>query len=81
VLASESQPVDDKKAAPVIEQYLTNRKREELAVAEVKRLRDASKIEYVGDFAKFAGESAGTTTAAAEKSAPNDQDKGIAALR
>ena len=81
VLASESQPVDDKKAAPVIEQYLTNRKREELAVLEVKRLRDASKIQYVGDFAKFAGEPAGTTTAAVEKSVPSDQDKGIAALR
>ena len=82
VLASESQPVDDKKAAPVIEQYLTNRKREELAALEVKRLRDAAKIEYVGDFVKFAGEPAGTaTTVAAEKPAPGDQDKGIAALR
>jgi len=81
VLASESQPVDDKKAAPVIEQYLANRKREDLAALEVKRLRDAAKIQYMGDFTKFAGQTAGTTTARAEKSSPSDQDKGIAALR
>ncbi|HXY21192.1 MAG TPA: EpsD family peptidyl-prolyl cis-trans isomerase [Burkholderiaceae bacterium] len=82
VLASESQPVDDKKATPVIEQYLTNRKRDELASLEVKRLRDAAKIQYIGDFAKFVGEPAGnTTTVAADKPAPGDQDKGIAALR
>ena len=82
VLASESQPVDDKKATPVIEQYLSNRKRDELASLEVKRLRDAAKIQYIGDFAKFAGEPAGnTTTVAAEKPVPSDQDKGIAALR
>jgi EpsD family peptidyl-prolyl cis-trans isomerase len=79
VLASESQPVDDKKAAPVIDQFLSNRKREEVASAEVKRLRDAAKIEYVGDFSKYAGEA----PAQAAAKAPGDaQDsKGIAALR
>jgi EpsD family peptidyl-prolyl cis-trans isomerase len=81
VLASESQPVDEKKATPVIEQYLSNRKREELATAEVKRLRDAAKIEYVGDFAKYASDSSTTPpTVASGKPAPTDQDKGIAAL-
>lgn len=54
VLGSQVEPVDDKKAAPVIQQVLTNRKREELVATEIKRLRDASKIEYVGDFAKYA---------------------------
>jgi EpsD family peptidyl-prolyl cis-trans isomerase len=88
VVASESQPVDDKKAAPVIERYLTNRKREELAVAEVKRLRDAAKIEYVGDFSKYASDAApaqagakpsGAAAAAADQA--TEQNKGIAALR
>src|SRR5215470_357783 len=53
VLASQVQPVDDKQAAPVIEQFLTNRKRDQLAQEELKRLREAAKIEYVGDFAKY----------------------------
>jgi len=89
VLASEAQPVDDKRAAPVIEKYLSNRKREELAAAELKRLRDASKIEYVGDFAKYGTELASVQAAAAasevaakvaEKTVASEQDKGIAAL-
>ena len=95
VLASEPQPVSDKKATPAIEQFLTNRKRDELAAAEVKRLREAAKIEYVGDFSKYASEpvaKAAEPAAAASASAPvapeaaaktgaSDQDKGVAALR
>jgi EpsD family peptidyl-prolyl cis-trans isomerase len=80
VLASEPQPVDDKKATPVIEQYLTNRKREELASIEVKRLRDAAKLEYVGDFAKYASDAPSAVAAASAKPIAGDQDKGIAAL-
>lgn len=52
VVASESQPLDVKQATPFIEQFLTNLKRTELASAEVKKLREAAKIEYVGDYAK-----------------------------
>ena len=82
VLASESQPIDDKKAEPIIDQYLGNRKKEELAAAELKRLRDGAKIEYVGDFTRFAGELPATAGAAdAPKAAAGDQEKGIAALR
>jgi EpsD family peptidyl-prolyl cis-trans isomerase len=80
VLASQVQPVDDKKAAPVIEQFLSNHKRDELAVAEIKRLRDASKIEYQGEFTKYAAEPA-PQQADAKPAAAADQDKGIAALR
>jgi EpsD family peptidyl-prolyl cis-trans isomerase len=54
VLASQEQALDEAKATPLIEQYLTARKRDELARNEVKRLRDSAKIEYVGDFAKLA---------------------------
>ena len=54
VLASQVQPVDEAKATPAIEQFLTGRKREELAVAELKRLRSTAKLEYVGDFQKLA---------------------------
>lgn len=43
-------PLSPREAAPVIEQFLAGRKRLELAAAEVKRLRAAASIEYVGDF-------------------------------
>ncbi len=43
-------PLSGKQAAPLIEQFLSGRKRLELAAAEVKRLRGAARIEYVGDF-------------------------------
>jgi EpsD family peptidyl-prolyl cis-trans isomerase len=81
VLAAESQPVDDKKAAPVIEQYLANHKQEELARTELKRLRDAAKVEYVGDFAKYAGEPAGAPAAAVAAAPAGGDAKGIAALK
>jgi EpsD family peptidyl-prolyl cis-trans isomerase len=82
VLASDSQPVDDKKATPVIEQYLANHKQEELARTELKRLRDAAKVEYVGDFAKYASEPAAAPAATAVAAAPpSGEDKGIAALK
>jgi EpsD family peptidyl-prolyl cis-trans isomerase len=70
VLASQPQPIDDKKATPAIEQYLSNRKLEELAAAEIKRLRDGSKIEYVGDFNKYAGEAPAPAAAAKTDAAP-----------
>lgn len=43
-------PLGEKQAAPVIERFLTGRKRMELAAAEAKRLRNGARIEYVGDF-------------------------------
>jgi EpsD family peptidyl-prolyl cis-trans isomerase len=54
IVSSQSAPVDEKSARASIEQFLTNRKREELVRAEVKRLRDSAKIEYVGEFQKIA---------------------------
>lgn len=80
VLAAEAQPLDDKKAAPIIEQFLFNRRKDELATAEVKRLRDAAKIEYVGDFAKLGAETPAVAESGA-KATGTDQDKGISALR
>jgi EpsD family peptidyl-prolyl cis-trans isomerase len=43
-------PLSEQQAAPVIEQFLAGRKRLEIAAAEVRRLRDSARIEYVGDF-------------------------------
>ena len=54
VVSSQPAPIDLKTARPTIEQFLSNRKRDELVRAEVKRLRDGAKIQYVGEFQKLA---------------------------
>jgi len=52
VIASQSQPLSEKDATPFVEQFLTNRRRDELARSELKKLRDSAKIEFVGEYAK-----------------------------
>jgi EpsD family peptidyl-prolyl cis-trans isomerase len=49
LLHAEDAPLSEQQAAPVIEQFLSARKRMELAAAEVRRLRDGARIEYLGD--------------------------------
>ncbi|MGQ0654116.1 MAG: EpsD family peptidyl-prolyl cis-trans isomerase [Betaproteobacteria bacterium] len=46
----EEAPLAFEQAAPLIEQFLAGKQRLEVAQAEVKRLREAARIEYVGDF-------------------------------
>jgi EpsD family peptidyl-prolyl cis-trans isomerase len=50
LVQAQEAPLSQREAAPVIEQFIAGRKRLELAAAEVKRLRAAASIEYVGDF-------------------------------
>jgi EpsD family peptidyl-prolyl cis-trans isomerase len=47
---AEDAALSEQQAAPVIEQFLAGRKRLEIAAAEVRRLRDSARIEYVGEF-------------------------------
>jgi EpsD family peptidyl-prolyl cis-trans isomerase len=47
---AEDAALTEQQAAPVIEQFLAGRKRMEVAAAEVRRLRDRARIEYVGEF-------------------------------
>jgi EpsD family peptidyl-prolyl cis-trans isomerase len=51
---SRSQPVSEEQARPAIEQYLTNERKRKLVEDDVKALRAAAKIEYVGKFAEGA---------------------------
>lgn len=66
VVASRSVPVDETAARPVIEQFLLNQRKGALAQAEVKKLRESGKIEYVGE---FAGQGPAPAAAAAPSSA------------
>jgi EpsD family peptidyl-prolyl cis-trans isomerase len=50
VLRSEEAPLSGQQAIPVIERFLLNRERLELARAEVGKLREQAKIEYLGEF-------------------------------
>jgi hypothetical protein len=50
LVQAQEAPLSEREAAPLIEQFLSGRKRLELAAAEVKRLRDVARIEYVGEF-------------------------------
>ena len=43
-------PLSEQQAAPLIGEFLAGRKRLEVAAAEVRRLREAAAIEYVGEF-------------------------------
>jgi EpsD family peptidyl-prolyl cis-trans isomerase len=49
LMHAEDAPLSEQQAAPVIEQFLAARKRMEVAAAEVRKLRDGARIEYVGD--------------------------------
>lgn len=48
---SRSQPVDEARAQPAIEQFLLNERKRKLVEDDLKALRAAAKIEYVGDYA------------------------------
>lgn len=89
VAASRSAPVDEKTARPVIEQFLLNQRKTELAKTEVKSLREKAKIEYLGEFtapaetsaAPAAPVSAAEVTGAEQPDAGAAVDKGLSGLK
>ena len=64
---SRSQPVAEEQARPAIEQFLTNERKRKLVEDDVKAMRTAAKIEYVG---KFADGAQGAAPAPASAPAP-----------
>ncbi len=64
---SRSQPVSEEQARPAIEQYLLNERKRKLIEEDVKAMRTAAKIEYVGKFGEGAP---GAAPAAAKPAAP-----------
>ena len=69
VAASKSEPVSEEKAAPVIQQFLFNRRSGEAVAAEMKALKAAAKIEYLGEFTADLAEAEAKAKAEAEAAA------------
>jgi len=67
---SRSQPVGEEQARPAIEQFLLNERKRKLIEDDVKAMRAAAKIEYVGKFAEGAPGAAPAAPAAPAKPAP-----------
>jgi EpsD family peptidyl-prolyl cis-trans isomerase len=65
-----SQPVNDVQAKPAIEQFLTNQRKGELVQKDIKALREAAKIEYIGKFAENAASAPAKESVAAPVAAP-----------
>lgn len=70
---SRSQPVALEQARPAIEQFLLNERKRELVAKDIKAMREAAKIEYVGKFAENAPGAAaapGSTIASSATATP-----------
>ncbi|MDP2006735.1 MAG: EpsD family peptidyl-prolyl cis-trans isomerase [Rubrivivax sp.] len=72
---SRSQPVSEEQARPAIEQFLTNERKRKLVEEDLKALRAAAKLEYVGKFA----EAAASAPAAAASAAATAASAGLSA--
>lgn len=65
VAATRSEPVDEARAKPIIEQYLLNDAKRKLVESDLKALRTAAQIEYSPKFAPAAAGAASAAPAAA----------------
>jgi len=70
VAGARSQPVDEVRATPAIEQFLLNERKRKLIDDDMKALRAAAKIEYVGDYAKGGTREVTAPAPAASEAAP-----------
>ena len=68
---SRSQPVGEEQARPAIEQFLLNERKRKLVDEDVKAMRAAAKVEYIGKFAEGAPGAAAATTPATTTPAAN----------
>lgn len=85
VLESQAKPVDMASALPKITEFLASQEAARTVTAEMKRLREAAKVEYVGEPAK-AAEAAPVPAAAAPAAAGQplsheEAAKGVAGLK
>ena len=66
LVSSRSQPVEEAQAPAAIEQFLWNERKRKVVEDDLKALRTAAKVEYVGDYIKSAEEKAAVDKAALE---------------
>jgi EpsD family peptidyl-prolyl cis-trans isomerase len=66
---SKTEPVDETRAKPAIEQFLLNDAKRKLIESDVKGMRTAAKIEYVGKFAEGGAAAAAAAAKATEDAA------------
>jgi EpsD family peptidyl-prolyl cis-trans isomerase len=64
LVSSRAEPVDALGAKPAIEQFLINEMRRKRSEADLKSLRTAAKIEYIGKYAETAASGASTVAGA-----------------
>jgi len=70
VAGSRSQPVSEEQARPAIEQYLLNDRKRKLVEDDVKAMRAAAKVEYLGKFAEPAASAPATAAPVTPAAAP-----------
>lgn len=90
IAASQSQPVDEAAAKPRIQQFLQNQRNSKVVGEEMKKLKEAAKIEFVGEFANLPTTPAAEAPKAeapkaeapkAEDSKASALEKGVAGLK
>lgn len=74
LIESRLQPINEERARPAIEQFMINERKRRVITDDVKALRTAAKLEYVGKFAASAPQ-------AAEATASNPAEAAVAAAR
>lgn len=67
---SRSQPIDEQRAVPAVEQFLLNERKRKVVEDDLKALRAASKVEYVGEYAKGGAREVTPPPAAAPEAPP-----------
>jgi EpsD family peptidyl-prolyl cis-trans isomerase len=81
MVSSQPQPVTEAAVLPTIAQFLGNQRASEAIAANIKKLRSAAKITYMGDFAKPEGAATSTDATPAAPAAPADNaDKAKSAI-
>jgi len=76
--ASRSQPIDLERAKPSIEQFLFNERKRQLIDRDLKDMRAAARIEYVGKFAESAASApAAAASTVAPTAAPASTSSGL----
>ncbi|MBK1687690.1 EpsD family peptidyl-prolyl cis-trans isomerase [Rubrivivax gelatinosus] len=77
VVGSRAQPVSEEQARGAIEQFMLNDRRRQMVEADLKTLREAAAIEYVGRFAAAASAPGGSAANGGQADGLADAGKGL----